>query len=173
MELVPSSILGRNTTALDATFAERLENLGIGQLLIDLENERDTVKLTLYLHQFGIPLEMLPADMTDFQFRRLLQGILRIYRLSGTPASIIALGEALGASSVEIVRNAFVLDHASQARHDGLHHYDQGREHRAFSIDVTVAGVTVDQRGYFETTFGRLYKLFQPAGLHLRALVYV
>lgn len=109
MELVPASILGCNTSALDATFAERLENLGIGQLLIDLENERDTVKLTLYLHQFGIPLAMLPADITDFQFRRLLQGILRIYRLSGTPASIIALGEALGASTAEITRDAWLL----------------------------------------------------------------
>lgn len=173
MNLVPSSILGRNTSALDATFAERLENLGVGQLLVDLENERDTVKLTLYLHQFGIPLEMLPADMTDFQFRRLLQGILRIYRLSGTPASIIALGEALGASLVEITRDAFTLDHDRQARHNGLFHYDQGREYRSFSIDVTVAGVTADQRAYFEFTFRRLYKLFQPAGLHLRALVYV
>lgn len=173
MNLVPSSIIGRNTAALDTTFAERLKNIGVGQLLIDLENERDTVKLTLYLLQFGIPLEMLPADMTDFQFRRLLQGILRIYRLSGTLASVVALGEALGASSVEIVRNAFALDHAPQARHDGLFHYDQGREYRTFSIDVTVTGVTADQRGYFETTFRRLYNLFQPAALHLRALLYV
>lgn len=66
MDLVPQSIAGRNTLALDKTFANRLSNLGVGQLLIDLSTERDMVKLTLYLQQFGIQIEVLPSDMNEF-----------------------------------------------------------------------------------------------------------
>lgn len=170
MNLIPDSISAPNTEALDATFADRLTNLGTRQLLIDLATERDPIKLTLYLQQFGIPIELLPSDLSDFEFRRLLQHILRIYRLSGTTESIVSLALALGASTAGVKRNAFVLNHTRQARHDGLFRHNQGREYRSFSVDVCISGVA-DHKA-FETSYRKLFQLFQPVSIHLRHLIF-
>lgn len=172
LNLVPQSITAINTNALDATFAERLANIGIGQLLIDLANERDMFKLTLYLQQFGIPTDVLPSDMTDFEFRKLLQNILRIYRLSGTTESITSLALALGASSATIIGNAFTLDHNRQARHNTAFLYNQGREYRSFAVDVKVVGVGLDSRTTFETSFRKLFRVFQPINIYLRHIYF-
>ena len=52
MDLIPESIKGGNTLALDQTFLERLLNLGVEQLSIDFTREIDLVKLSLWLEQF-------------------------------------------------------------------------------------------------------------------------
>lgn len=178
MDLVPQSIAGRNTLALDKTFANRLSNLGVGQLLIDLSTERDMVKLTLYLQQFGIPIEVLPSDMNEFEFRKLLQNILRIYRLSGTKESIVSLAVALGATSAGADRDAFTLDYTRQATHDALFCYNRGREYCSFAIDVRVSGFGIDAdrtnaaRAKFEASYRKLFKLFQPVSIHLRNVIF-
>ncbi len=131
MELLPESIQSTQTLALDHTFRERLLSLAVDQLAIAPEQERDLRKLTLYLRQFGIPVELFP-DLGAIQLRDLLRRVLLIYCLSGTPRSIELLAEALGATSATVVRDAFLLDHARQALHDGRHRYDAGRQHRSF-----------------------------------------
>lgn len=167
MELVPESIQGTNTLGLDQTFLARLSSIAAERLAIDLEHENDMRKLTLYLQQFGIPVELLP-DLGAIQFRDLLQRVLRIYRLSGTPRSIELLAEAVGATSARVVRNAFVLDHAGQALHNGMHLYDAGRQHRSFCVDVKVKGVSETELPAYTGTLRSLFRLFQPVSVHLR-----
>lgn len=167
MELVPESIQGTNTLALDQTFLARLSSIAADRLAIDLEHETDMLKLTLYLQQFGIPVELLP-DLGMIQFRDLLQRVLRIYRQSGTPHSIELLAQAVGATSAKVVRNAFVLDHSGQALHNGMHLYDAGRQHRSFSIDVQVQGISTAELPAYTATFRSLFRLFQPVSVHLR-----
>lgn len=170
MELVPESIQGTNTLALDQTFLARLSSIAADRLAIDLGHETDMLKLTLYLQQFGIPVELLP-DLGTIQFRDLLQRVLRIYRQSGTPRSIELLAEAVGATSAKVVRNAFVLDHSGQALHNGMHLYDAGRQHRSFSIDVKVEGISKAELPAYTATFRNLFRLFQPVSVHLRNVI--
>lgn len=167
MELLPESIQATNTLALDRAFLLRLSSIAADRLATDLEQENDMRKLTLYLQQFGIPIELLP-DLGTIQFRDLLQRVLHIYRLSGTPLSIKLLARALGATSAEVIRNAFILDHSSQACYNGLYHYDAGREYRSFSVDVKVEGISPQEWVIFTDTFCRLFRIFQPVGVHLR-----
>lgn len=169
MELIPESIQGTNTLGLDHTFRERLLSLAVDQLAIAPEQERDLRKLTLYLRQFGIPVELFP-DLGAIQLRDLLRRVLLIYRLSGTPRSIELLAEALGATSATVVRDAFLLDHARQALYDGRHRYDAGRQHRSFCVDVKVAGISEAEWLTFTTVFRRLFPVFQPVSVHLRHL---
>ena len=157
MELLPESIQSTQTLALDRTFRERLISLVADQLAIAPEQERDLRKLTLYLRQFGIPVELFPD-------------LLLIYRLSGTPRSIELLAEALGATSATVVRDAFLLDHVRQALYDGRHRYDAGRQHRSFCVDVKVAGISEAEWPTFTTVFRRLFPVFQPVSVHLRHL---
>lgn len=169
--LVPESILTPCTLALDHTFLHRLLSLGIGQLAIDLEKEQDPVKLTLWLEQFGIPVELLP-EMGAIEFRNLLQRVLTIYRLSGTPDSITMLAEALGALDAHIVNDAFVLTYSAEARHNNLHKYDGGTGYAPFSIDIEVYGIPQSEQLSFDTTFRHLFELFQPATLYLRKILH-
>lgn len=172
MALVPQSISARNTDALDSTFAQRFNSIGVGQLLIDLERETDMLKLTLYLQQFGIPTDVLPSDMNEFEFRKFLQNILRIYRLSGTVESIASLAIAIGASDALVAKNAFILDHNLQAVHNSQHLYNMGMEHRSFSVDVIVSGISDDRKIAFTTSFRKLFKLFQPVSIYLRDILF-
>ena len=105
MTLVPESIQAANTTALDLTFRQRIINMNSGQLRIDIENERDLVKLGLWLEQFGIPIELLPTDLEKFAFRELLQEVLKIYRFSGTAVSISLLAKALQAEEIVVAES--------------------------------------------------------------------
>lgn len=170
INLVPQSILARNTDAIDATFTDRLNYIGAGQLLIDMENERDMFKLTLYMQQFGIPSDVLPSDMTDFEFRNLLQNILHIYHLSGTIESMQLLAIALGATGTTIIRNAFTLDYDCQSRHNQQFRYNQGREYRSFVVDATISGVSEVSRVKFESTYRKLFKVFEPVSVFLRGV---
>ncbi len=169
MELLPESIQSTQTLALDRTFRERLISLVADQLAIAPEQEGDLRKLTLYLRQFGIPVELLP-DLGTIQFRDLLQRVLLIYRLSGTPRSIELLAEAVGATSAKVVRNTFVLDHSVQALYNSMHLYDAGRQHRSFCVDVKVAGISEAEWPTFTAVFRRLFPVFQPVSVHLRHL---
>lgn len=170
MELIPESVQGANTLALDYTFLSRLSSLAVDRLAVDLERENDMLKLTLYLQQFGIPLELI-SDLGAIQFRDLLQRVLRIYRLSGTTRSIELLAEAMGASAAVVVRNAFVLNHARQARHNNMFRYDSGREYVAFSVDVRVGGIEIAELNAYTNTFRRLFNVFQPVSIHLRNVI--
>lgn len=167
MELIPESIQGANTLGLDRTFLARLSSISSEGLVIDLEHENDMRKLTLYLQQFGIPVELLP-DLGTIQFRDLLQRVLRIYRLSGTARSVELLAEAVGATSAIVVRNTFMLDYARQACYNALHHYDAGSEHRSFCVDVKVRGISGAELLAYTDTFRRLFHVFQPVNVHLR-----
>lgn len=170
MELVPESVQGANTLALDHTLLERLSSIAVDRLAIDLERENDMRKLTLYLQQFGIPLELI-SDLGEIQFRDLLQRVLVICRLSGTTRSIELLAEAMGATSAVVVRNAFTLDHSSQAFHNKLYRYDCGQEYRSFSVDVKVKGVGTTEIEAYSTAFRRLFSVFQPVSVHLRNII--
>lgn len=108
MTLIPESIRGSNTEGLDLTFRQRIINMNPGQLRIDIENERDLVKLGLWLEQFGIPMELLPADLEKFAFRELLQQVLKIYRFSGTTVSVSLLAKALQAEEARVERSYMV-----------------------------------------------------------------
>lgn len=168
MELVPESLQGNNTLALDHTFKQRLIGAGPAQLLIDIENERDMVKLGLWLEQFGIPVELLPKDLGEFAFRELLQEVLKIYRLSGTSVSICLLAKALQVIDVSVSRDCYQLCYTGEVCYNGQLRHDAGGEFRTFVVDVHVDGVRPEKKPEFENTFRKLFQVFEPVGLHLR-----
>lgn len=170
MELVPESVQGVNTLALDYTFLSRLSSLAADRLAVDLEHENDMRKLTLYLQQFGIPIELL-SDLGTIQFRDLLQKVLLIYRLSGTTRSIELLAEAMGASAAVVIRNGFVLNYTRQARYNSMFRYDRGREYAAFAVDVKIKGIGTAELDTYTHTFRRLFNVFQPVSVHLRNVI--
>lgn len=171
-ELIPESITGNNTQALDRTYLERLVNMGVKQLSIDFAGETDMTKVSLWLEQFGVPMELLPDDLDKFTLQDLLPLMVRIYKLSGTDLSIELLAKALGADKAEVIRDSFLLDHSSQALYDGWFHYDAGREYRSFAIDVKLWGVVPAKRREYESTFRKLHDLFEPLNVHLRTLIF-
>lgn len=167
MTLVPESIRATNTTALDLTFWQRIINLNPGQLRIDIEKERDLVKLGLLLEQFGVPLEFLPTDLEKFAFRELLQQVLKIYRFSGTTVSVSLLAKALQAEEANVEKNYSVC-YDGQIRYDGLHRHDDGQEYMSFCVDVHISGVLDERKAEFEGLFRRLFQVFEPVGIFLR-----
>lgn len=168
MTLIPESIESLNTRSLDLTFKQRLINLGTEQLRIDIENERDLVKLGLWLEQFGIPAELLPDNLEEFAFREMLQKVLKIYRLSGTNISVCLLAQALQVSEVFTEGDCYVLGYTGEARYDAHFKYDGGKEFRSFVIDIHVNGVREEQKAKFEETFRELFQVFEPVGIFLR-----
>lgn len=167
MTLIPESIQANNTTGLDLAFRERIINMNPGQLRIDIENERDLVKLGLWLEQFGIPMELLPADLEKFAFRELLQQVLKIYRFSGTTVSVSLLAKALQAEEAQVARS-YTVCYDGQVRYDGRFRYDDGREYRSFSVDVHVTGILEERKAEFESMFRKLFQVFEPVGIFLR-----
>lgn len=167
MTLIPESIQAENTTALDLTFRQRIINMNPAQLRIDIENERDLVKLGLWLEQFGIPVEFLPDDLEKFAFRELLQQVLKIYRLSGTKVSILLLAKALQASAAD-TEQSYTICYDGQIRHNKNFRYDDGREFQSFAVDVHIDGIPEERKSEFETLFRKLFSVFEPAGLFLR-----
>lgn len=173
MELLPESIQATNTFSLDRTFQQRLIAMGVGQLIIDFAAEIDMLKLSLWLEQFGVPLELLPENTDEMALRDLLRQIIRIYKTSGTDTSIKLLTVALGAQSAEVVRNAFVLDHDGQARHNGMFQYNAGREYRSFAVDVKVYRVMAIRQADYEEVFRKMFRHFQPVHLFLRDVIFM
>lgn len=170
MTLIPESIQGNNTLALDQTFMQRLLDTKPGQLRIDIENERDMVKLGLWLEQFGIPSELLPQDLEEFAFRKLLQEVLKIYRLSGTSVSISLLAKALQATDITISSNCYIVCYDGQIRHNRQFRHDSGLQYSSFVIDLHVDGVRDERKTEFENTFRKLFQTFEPVGIHLREI---
>lgn len=168
MTLIPESIEGYNTLAVDLTFKNRLINTGPGQLCIDIEKEKDLVKLGLWLEQFGIPSELLPDDLEQFAFRELLQKVMRIYRLSGTTVSVVLLAEALQAGEAKVAKDCYTVCYDGQIRYNGQFRHDDGKEFNSFVVDVHVSGIREERRSEFETPFRELFKVFEPVGLWLR-----
>lgn len=173
MILIPQSIQAPNTIAIDQTFAERLKSIGVNQLLIDLINERDIRKLSLYLQQFGIPIELIPSEMNDLQFRSLLQNVLHIYRLSGTTKSIAMLGSATGATKIDIIKNTFILDHNRQSYHNHSYKYNQGKDYKHFAISLEVYGIPTSLQSSFTTTFTQLFYTFEPINIYLKSITHI
>lgn len=167
MTLIPESIQANNTTGLDLTFRQRIINMNPGQLRIDIEKERDLVKLGLWLEQFGIPMELLPADLEKFAFRELLQQVLKIYRLSGTTVSISLLAKALQAEEAVIAQN-YTVCYNGQIRYNGRFRYDDGGEYQSFAVDVHMSGVLEERKEEFESIFRNLFQVFEPVGIYLR-----
>lgn len=168
MALIPESIDGSNTRALEGSFRQRIINMCPEQLRIDIENERDLVKLGLWLEQFGIPVELLPDDLEQFAFRELLQKVLKIYRLSGTDVSIRLLAQALQAETAGVARGCFQACYNGQGKYEGLSKHDGGRGFEAFAVDVHISGLGESRREEFETTFRKLFQVFEPVGIFLR-----
>lgn len=168
MALIPESIQDNNTLALDQVFRQRLANTNPEQLRIDIENERDMIKLGLWLEQFGIPTELLPKDLEEFAFRKLLQEVLKIYRLSGTTVSISLLAKALQASDTFVSKDGYTVCYDNQVRYNGQLRHDAGQEFASFVVDVHVDGVSEERKADFENTFRKLFQVFQPVGIHLR-----
>jgi hypothetical protein len=172
MELIPESINGINTVALDRTFQNRLISLNAGQLGIDFTGEIDMLKLTLLCRQFGIPVELLPDNLDSMAFRDALTLSLLIYKLSGNHCSIGLMAIALGAADVVIDVGGFELGHNAQARHDGLFLYNNGAEYRSFYMNTAISGVEAGRQPAFEADFRALFVIFQPAHLHLENVTF-
>ncbi|MEG1649227.1 MAG: hypothetical protein RR277_04985 [Rikenellaceae bacterium] len=173
MILIPQSIQAPNTIAIDETFAERLKSIGVNQLLIDLTNERDIKKLSLYLQQFGIPIELLPNKMNDLQFRSLLQNVLHIYRLSGTIKSISMLASAIGATKIEIIKNAFILCHNRQSYHNRSYQHNKGKNYKHFAISMKIQGIPTSLQPSFTSTLTQLFYLFEPINIYLESITHI
>lgn len=170
MELVPESIQGDNTLALDHAFKLRLINTCPDQLKIDIENERDMVKLGLWMEQFGIPKELLPDDLSEFRFRELLQEVLKIYNLSGTTVSVQLIAKAIGAGEVGIEVSVFDLRYSGEASYDGVCCHRES-DFRTFAIDIHL-DLAEEKREGFEALFKKLFYTFEPVGIHLREINY-
>lgn len=167
--LLPKSIQTEQTIAIDLNFSERLNGLNIEQLKIDLENESDAQKIGLWLEQYGIPREIIKADLGAVSYRNLLKNVLAIYKASGTVKSIRLLVESLGGTFERLEYN-YQLKHNAQARYDGSHKYDIGKQYKRYSIDVVVSGITRIQD--FELNFRKLFANFQPLRIHLNKVVF-
>lgn len=149
MILTPESIQGSNTLALERIWVERLQSLPIGTLSINFDTEQDSLKLTMWLEQFGVPREFLPAEMNDFRLRELLKKAIKMYRLGGTVDGIKALAEALGASDVTVHTGAY---ESSLTRND-------------FSVSLLVYIPDREKYASFRDTFEKLFKVFSPISL--------
>lgn len=151
MILTPESIQGDNTLALERAWVERLQALPINGLSINFDTEQDSLKLSLWLEQFGVPRAFLPDDMDDFRLREILKKAIKMYRLGGTVEGITALAEALGASNVTVHTGAY---ESSLTRND-------------FSVSLLI--YIPDDKTYYAfcAAFETLFRLFSPISLWL------
>lgn len=167
--LEPESIRNASTTALDETWAERLLLLRYNQLKIDLLNETDTTKLELWLEMFGISLESLPVSLSTVEYQRLLQSVIMIYRLSGTPASIHLLGYVLGASDIEVIQD-YELSYNARTNYNGTHNYDSGELLRPFIVKLKVSGIAQAEFADFTSKMKKLFEIFEPVWIYLQSV---
>jgi len=166
MDLVPESIQGATTIAIDDTWALRLSLLNYRQLRIDLANETNIGKLTMWLEMFGISPEMIPNNLTTAEYQRLLQSIVIIYRLSGTRRSMQLLGYVLGASSVTVVQD-YTLRYNAHGTYNALYKFDGGAEYRPFVVRLEIEGVSQEKQAGFWSKMRQLFELFEPAWIYL------
>ncbi len=171
MNLLPESIRTTSTTALDETWATRLELLRYKHLLIDLENETDQVKLAMWLEMFGIKLSDIPDNLTTQEYRRLLRYIILIFRLSGTKRSIELICYVLGATEVTIIQE-YATHYNGKIKYDGTHRYDGGELQRPFVVSLLVTGVAAGEIDNFEGKIRQLFEIFQPVWICLDKIAY-
>lgn len=164
MQLLPESITTSKTAALDTAWAQRLALLRYTQLKVDFSTEINAQKLVMWLEMFGISPEALEQDLTADEYRRLLQNVILIFKLSGSIRSVELLCTVLGATSAK-VRFTYVTRHDTRIGYNGLYRYDKGAQYQQFAVSVDVAGV-VDLAA-FEAKLKRLFAVFEPMWIYL------
>jgi hypothetical protein len=170
--LEPESIQTVKTKALDETWADRLQLLNREQLYIDILKETDITKLQLLLEMFGVGVNVIPEELTTLEYQRLLQSIILIYRLSGTPKSIKLIGYVLGATRVNVIQN-YVLRYNNTANYNDLWCYDSGKLHRHFAVNLEVEGIVEADRTTFEIKLKSMFNLFQPMWIWLEKVDFI
>jgi len=167
--LVPESVKTSQTSKLDETWAERLALLRYGQLKIDFINETDTAKLELWLEMFGISAEVLQQGLSTEEYRKLLQSVISIYRLSGTLKSVELIGQVLGANEVNISYK-YILRHNGEATYNGEYLFDAGNTFKVFAITIEVTGIDQLKEASFSEKLRRLFDLFEPMWIYLEKI---
>lgn len=168
MTLIPESIATRKTTALDETWESRLALLRYSQLKIDFQNETSTEKLQMWLEMFGGTIdETVVSTFTLDEYRRLLQSIILLFKLSGTVRSVELLGYVLGATSVT-VSFLFSVKYDGKILYDGSYSYDSGAGFKKYCVSVEVDGV--DDISAFRQKLQMLFEIFEPAWINLYEL---
>jgi hypothetical protein len=171
MQLLPESIAKTTTTALDKTWATRLELLRYELLKVDLLTETNETKLSMWLEMFGVALSDIPDSLTTAEYQRLLRYIIIIFRLSGTKRSIELLSFILGATEVEIVQD-FTIYYNSMISYDGQYRYDGGELNRPFVVSLTVTGIPSAEYAAFELKFRQLFRIFEPVWIYLKGIIF-
>ena len=114
----------------------------------------------------GISPDMIPNSLTTAEYQRLLQSIIIIYRLSGTPKSIQLLGYVLGASVVNVIQD-YTLRYNGHGTYNALYNFDGGSEYRPFVVRLEIDGIDVNDLPGFWVKMRQLFDLFQPAWIYL------
>lgn len=169
MGLEPESIRNSRTTAVDETWAARLAILKYEQLRINFSTEQDITKLELWLEMFGLDPEVVKQGLTTDEYRKILQNVLIIFRLSGTPKSIELIAQALGAQSTKILYK-YVLKLDGTWNLDGSYYLDSGGLFSKLSITVQVTGVSPENQEAFSIKLKNIFNLFEPAVLYLQGI---
>lgn len=168
--ITPKSIHTVGTESFEQTWHDRLQKLNIEQLLIDIETERDPIKLEYWLEMLGIDTSIFDFSRLDEAQRKLLMtNWIDILMHSGTEYSIKNMAKVLGASGCDIFYGG-VLHYDGSALHNGLYYYDAGTLYSRFSIQVHVYGVPVLERPLFDVNFRKLMRAVQPVRIHLLLL---
>ena len=167
--LEPESIRTNKTTAIDETWAERLLLVRYNQLKINFETEPSIAKLELWLEMFGLDPDAVQQELTTDEYRRLLQSVILIFRLSGTPRSIELLAQALGAEWTRIVYK-YVLNYNDEVLYNGVYYYDSGGAYRLASITIEAGGVLPEKQADFLTKMKNLFNLFEPMWIYLEGI---
>lgn len=170
--LEPESIKTDNITAIEETWADRLEVLRFNQLKIDFQNETNLTKLDLWLESFGILKESLPEGFSVDEYQRLLESIILLLRKSGTPESVKIIGYVLGASDVEIVQD-FELTYNGEASYNSAYSFDCGEQFRVFIIRLEVNGIAAENQAAFIDKLKRLFEISQPVWIYLERVDFV
>ena len=167
--LEPASIRNERTAAIDSTWAERLSLLRYSQLRIDFQTETSVQKLELWLEMFGTSPEVLQQGLTTEEYRRLLQVVIQIFRLSGTPKSIELIAQALGATSSRLLQK-YILYYGGIIAYNGDYYYDSGGANRVSVITIEVRGVSLENQAGFLTKMKNLFIIFEPMWIYLEGI---
>ena len=170
--LEPESIRTPKTKAIDESWAERLSVLRYNQLRINFETEPNISKLELWLEMFGLSPEALQQGLTTDEYRRILQSIILIFRLSGTPKSIELIAQALGAASTRPLYK-YVLYYNGEIAYNGAYYHDAGGAYRMSAITVEVTGVLPEKQSSFLVKMRKLFDLFQPMWIYLEGIDFI
>lgn len=171
--LVPQSIKSPQTEAYDLTWEDRLYSLDIDKLIVNIESERDPIKLEYWLQMFSIDTSIFDfSGLSEAQRKAVIGNWLDIIVHSGTEYSIIKMGQVLGATQC-YVSYGDDLRYDGSALHNGLYFYDGGAMYSRFSILVDVVGIPLTQRPDFELKFRKLMRAIQPIRIYIKLLNFI